>query len=213
MKQIAYLLLIAAAGCAQQTTEPSRPTVEVSVVDKTGRIVFPAKVERPAKLNWSPATNGLELATWVMSEWPFVFCAVRNPTKEPVKYPGGCGLGWWEFTSVLVRQRNTTNWTEIKIRPVTALGPRVVTGAGPISMVLKPGQEVRTSGSRLGGSPVSLVDRGFSFHIDLTEYDLPEELSGPIEIRIESLGYRFPVSTLPIEMTRRANQAIDSDKK
>jgi hypothetical protein len=79
-------------------------------------------------------------------------------------------------------------------------------------MVLKPGQEARTPGARLGDSPVSLVDRGFSFYIDLTEYDLPEELSDIIEIRIETLGYRFPVSILPTETIRRANQAIDSDK-
>ena len=184
----------------------------MAVINQTGSVLFPASVERPSDLNWKATTNGLELAAWSMDDWPLVFCAVYNPTKSPIQYPGGCGLGWWEFTTVFARENGTAKWTEIKIRPDSPFGKRVVTGAGPIPMVLPPGQEFRMSmPSRMGGPLVlPLSDRNFSFCVDLREYSFPEDLSGLIEIRISSLGYEFPETTLPMDTIRKA---IESDKQ
>jgi len=214
MKHTLLVLMFAiAAGCTQQT-ETSRAQIPAQIVDQAGRVVFPSKVERPTKLNWKTATNGLVMATWSMPEWPFVFCAVRNPTEKSIKYPGGCGLGWWEFTSLLGRNKHSAEWIEIPIRPISPLGTRVVTGVGPIPTDLAPGQEFRASmPSRLGGPRVSLIERNFSFYIDLREYSFPESLSDTIDIKLSSLGYEFPETTLLMETIRNANKAIDSDKK
>ena len=205
MKYTTCVLLVAVAnGCAQQTLEPSRTSLEMQVVNEAGRVVFPAKVDRPAKLNWRSTTNSLELAAWAMPDWPFVFCAVRNPTENPIKYPGGCGLGWWEFTSVLVRKQGSFEWTLVPIRTESPYGTRVVTGAGPIPMDLAPGQEYRVGmPSRLGGPRVSLVERNFSFYVDLHEYSVPETITGAIQVKISSLGYEFPEATLSMDTIRK----------
>lgn len=205
MRYTACLLLVTVvSGCAQQMSDPARPALEMQVVNQAGRIVFPVEVDRPTKLNWKATTNGLELATWSMPDWPFVFCAVRNPTEKPIKYPGGCGLGWWEFTSILGRKQGSAEWTHIPIRPASPYGTRVITGIGPIPMDLAPGQEYHMGiRSGLGGAPVSLVERNYSFYVDLNEYSIPETLSGPIEIKILSLGFEFPNATLSMDAIQK----------
>jgi hypothetical protein len=194
---IALLAMLTASGCVGQGTQKLPEASVVWQLKRPAGYRNPTDAKRPDDLKWHPTENGLELAAWTVDGFHYVFCAVRNPTQKPIKYPAGCGLGWWEFTGVDTKTERSPDWTEVEIRPESDAFPRAVTGIGPIEMDLGPGKEAR---------PQALLETSYSFCVDLWEYQFPPNLPKTVSVRIESLQYVFPVVKVQREMIRRGEQ-------
>jgi len=192
---IVMLAALAAVTCVGQGGKELPEGFVTVELERPAGYRNPSDAKRPNDLEWHATESGLELAAWTVEGFHYVFCAVRNPTQRPIKYPGGCGLGWWEFTNVQTRTNGTSDWIEVKILPTRDGFPRAVSGIGPVEMDLEPGTEVRP---RQG-----LIDASYSFCVDLWEYQFPPKLPESVRVRVTSFECAFPAVEVEREMIRR----------